>query len=198
MSHSGKTGFGRRGLTDPSVQSGHAVRLTEKWYVKISGEVYGPYSLIKLQSMKSENLINEQTQVCSTSSGEWQNAATEAKVRFIFAANEAAPAAAAYATSAASEALDPAPFRKFMIFGNISSGVNREFERTLGILGEWTEVMDNCWALRSEHPLAYIRNTVTPVLNLNDMVVITDSTSGKTVSHNIGLEAQVKLKNLWL
>ena len=198
VTHSGKSGFGRRGLTDPTAHSALNAHPGEKWYVKISGEVYGPYSLTKLQSMKMENLIDEQTQVCSTSCGEWQTAATEAKVRFIFAANSGTAPATSQTAANNTTAPETAPFRKFMIFGRISSGVNREFERTLSVLGEWTEVMENCWALRSEHPLAYIRNTLTPVLNINDSVLITDSTNGKTISHNIGLEAEVKLKNLWL
>lgn len=181
--------FGKRGVDDPMTTSAKQVKFMERWYVKLSGEVYGPYPITKLKSMKDQSLIGPDSKVCSTSSGTWVSAISDDKVRYIFAANQS--------SVHNPNEIDPS-FRKFFVFGQIQSGVNNEFENVMSRLGEWTQIMPNCWALRSPQPLAFIRNQITPILGVNDSILITDSTSGRSISHNLGLEAEVKLKNLWL
>jgi len=183
------TSFGKRGLSDPSAKGGKEDG-GQEWYVKLSGDICGPYSVSALKELKDRGVLGAQTLICGSHFGPWSTALSNHGVRHIFTANQQ--------TSLWDKPRQSAePFRKIFIFGQISSGVNYDFERILSTLGVWTLVMQNCWALKTRHPIAYVRNAITPVLAYNDGILISDSTAGTTVSHNIGLEAEVKLKNLW-
>lgn len=182
------TQFGKRCLGVPKTDGSD--QQDEKWFVRLAGEVYGPYAIGKIKNLADQHLLEPDSSVCSTTSGTWEYAGKHEKLRHVFAVNR--NRAKTTDRAAAADGV-----HNFILIVHLHAASQTEFEYLLFELGHWTLVTPGCWALKSSMPLPYIRNALTPLLSPYDSLVVTDTDTGQIATFNIGIEREVKLKTLW-
>ncbi len=174
-----------------------------QWYVEVSGQSYGPYSVAQMFAFIGEGRIIANSLVSQDP--------TQA-----FAMAAGFPAFAGQLTPHATPqpvAIQPAPVTApvtmatpkpsiFMVMAEISSGNGMRFLQALQAHGTAQRIGDSVWLLRSIEggnagDIDVLRNALSETLTRQDRLFIIDSFNNRTAWFNIGADMDSRIKALW-
>lgn len=161
------------------------------WYVKAGQKAYGPYSAQRMTAFIHEGRVTAETLVGPSASGPWSEAGADLTL------------ASSLLRRSEGLKLDPArhvdeiEIADMIIHVSYLSGEEARVRETLANLGRWTELMPGLYALRTRKTASTVRNAVARELGSGDRLFIVDSSRHRTAWHNLGPEAEARLRVVW-
>lgn len=190
------------------------------WYVQVSGQSYGPYSVDQMRGFISEGRVIASSLISQDAVQGFAMAAA-----FPTFAPLLAPKAAPLQPAAPSQpqaqphnqplqlgrdaqinpqntaAVQPSPEPKtvtvFLIMAEIRSDQAMPFLQALQAYGTAQRIGDTVWLLRSDVPLPALHGALSASLTRQDRLFILDSFANKTAWSNIGADMDVRIREMW-
>ncbi len=183
-----------------------------QWYVQVSGQSYGPYSVAQMFAFIGEGRV-----IANSLISQDPTQAFAMAVGFPAFAGQLAPytpqatpqAAAPQPVTAQPIATQAAPIAQiapqtakpsiFMVMAEISSGNGMRFLQALQAHGTAQRIGDSVWLLRSMggSDIDALRNGLSETLTRQDRLFIIDSFNNRTAWFNIGADMDSRIKALW-
>ncbi len=167
------------------------------WHVKVREAVYGPYALADFAGFIAEGRIAGRTLVSEYLDTGFRPAGTIPELAHLFPVVQSEAEAKQQPLMSGQPRPAAAGIANFMIWADIVSGMASSFERELEHLGKSTRVGQSLWILRSRRSLADIRATLAPGLQRSDRAVIADCSNDRIAWVNVGIETDVRIKDVW-
>lgn len=168
------------------------------WHVKVREAVYGPYAVADLAGFIAEGRIAGRTLVSEYVDTGFRPAGTIAELAYLFPVVQSEAEARHQPLMSGQPRPAADGIANFMIWADIVSGMASSFERDLEHLGKSTRVGQSLWILRSRHSLTEVRATLASGLQRSDRTVIADCTNDRIAWVNVGIETDVRIKDLWM
>ncbi len=192
------TTFGKRGLVDLDRSKQANDNPEPEWYVKLSGEVNGPYTLSRMRQLSRQGLVTLDSVVAEKSEANWKVAREDfhlsAMLNSMETEQEAPPVVKQESSRVAGDMTYPA---NYFIMVEFASASTLEVERELMKMGSTARVTENAWILNSSFKSGQIRNGVTPALGRGDTMIIIDCSNDKLATFNLGPQRDSKLRDVW-
>ena len=163
-----------------------------KWRVKVADKAYGPYSKAQLETYVADDRVTSRTLVARVGDSHWRPAKQDPNLAALFQVS--APTARTGFSKVAETEAGPA---NFILVFELTSGAGARIEETIRGLGKAYALTSSVWLLTTEATLGTIRNQITPQLRENDKFFIADASRDKAGWHNLGPEAEARLKQTW-
>lgn len=187
-----------------------------QWYVQVSGQSYGPYSMAQMIAFIGEGRIIAGSLISQDATQGFAMAAG-----FPAFAGQLAPYASPqvlqqahaqqqHAVSQASAALTPQPQPAaqtpaqvamtpsvFLVMAEINSENGMRFLQALQSFGPAQRIGDTVWLVRGAADIDNLRNALANTLTRQDRVFIMDSFNNRTAWFNIGADMDSRIKELW-
>ncbi len=190
-----------------------------QWYVEVSGQSYGPYSVAQMFAFIGEGRVianslisQDPTQAFAMAVG-FPAFAGQLAPYTPQAAPQVARQPIAPQVSGQAVAVQPAPVTApiashaakpsvFMVMAEISSGNGMRFLQALQAHGTAQRIGDSVWLLRSIEggnagDIDALRNALSETLTRQDRLFIIDSFNNRTAWFNIGADMDARIKELW-
>lgn len=188
-----------------------------QWYVQVSGQSYGPYSMAQMIAFIGEGRVIAGSLISQDATQGFAMAAG-----FPAFAGQLAPYASpqvlkqAHAQQtqgqqkaqetpkphepltaqapAAQPAADPSVF---LVMAEINSENGMRFLQALQSFGPAQRIGDTVWLVRAASDIDNLRNALANTLTRQDRVFIMDSFNNRTAWFNIGADMDSRIKELW-
>jgi GYF domain 2 len=158
------------------------IKSADQWWVRVSGQTYGPYSMERLARFVHEGRIQADTQVTDKQNGAWVEA--RRVIGLIGRSDKPANDSAAEAAN-------------IFVHAEIVSGAWIAFMAALESMGTVCEMAPGLWLLRTRFSVGVIRNSLSQTLERGDRFVVVDATRDRLAWFNLGMEADAKISKVW-
>ncbi len=197
-----------------------------QWYVQVSGQSYGPYSMAQMIAFIGEGRIIAGSLISQDATQGFAMAAG-----FPAFAGQLAPYAAPHVLQQAhaqhqaqrgeirpqpQDVLTPQPHMHtgersaqqsepqaaiapsvFLVMAEINSENGMRFLQSLQSFGPAQRIGDTVWLVRAGTDIDNLRNALANTLTRQDRVFIMDSFNNRTAWFNIGADMDTRIKELW-
>ena len=184
-----------------------AEALNGVWRVNVGGHIYGPYTGHQIKAFASEGRIAPHSIVQAGEMGPWITAIDDPILGQLFVHEGARKAPKTVPNSgvgapelaAAPKAVEkPLTGANFVIVTDLKGTGSGQLQAAINRLGDNYRVTPSVWVLRSEMPAGSIRNELTPVLGRYDSLFVVDTTQNRTAWFNLGPDADVHIRKIWV
>ena len=189
-----------------------------QWYVQVSGQSYGPYSMAQMIAFIGEGRVIAGSLISQDATQGFAMAAG-----FPAFAGQLAPYAAPHVLQQAhaqqqaqrgeitpqpQNALRQQPEEQaapkpalgpsvFLVMAEINSENGMRFLQALQSFGRAQRIGDTVWLVRAAADIDNLRNALANTLTRQDRVFIMDSFNNRTAWFNIGADMDTRIKELW-
>lgn len=160
------------------------------WFVKVEGQIYGPYTPAQMRAFVGEGRIAAHSLVSDERDGEFAAASTQDAFSDWFSEDDGGTQVEKRVTPGARPA-------NFVIVGEIASDKAGEFRNALAAYGDVESVTGGVWLLRGPTTAAVLRNELSHVLDRQDKLLIIDASHDRAAWFNLGSDADQNIRDLW-
>ena len=163
-----------------------------KWRVKVGEKEYGPYPRSRLIEFLKEGRVGAHTLLCCGADKTFVRADQHKQLRWDFNA----PRKRKFGEPKLEPGETEAPVCNYFVAGRLVSDGAR-FERMLQECGRVAKISGDMWVLRSRNTVHQIRHRLASILKGHDQFVIVNATRDRLAWYNIGVEADINLRDVW-
>lgn len=163
-----------------------------KWRVRINDQEYGPYTRSRLIEFLKEGRVSAHTMLCCGSDTEFMRADEHPQLRWDFST----PRKRRFGEPKLEAGETEPPVCNYFIAGRLVSDA-AGFERMLKSCGRSSKIAGDMWVLRSRLTVHQIRHRLASLLKGHDQFVVVNATRDRLAWYNIGVEADIGLRDIW-
>jgi hypothetical protein len=153
-----------------------------KWWVRIRGRSFGPYSIEQMARFMSEGRVRPDTMVADNPESGWIEARRVMSLRGL---------------RTPTPANDTAEAANVFVHAEIVSGAWMAFLAALEGMGSVCELAPGLWLVRTSFSAGVIRNALSQTLETGDRFVVMDATRDRLAWFNLGPETDVRIAKVW-
>lgn len=165
-----------------------AKKNTHPWYVRIRGQVFGPYETGQMLAFIREGRIVPDSQVSQDPNGHFAPAGRSVLFKPMETIENPKPR---------ETAPQVANSTVFLVMAEISSDNAMRFLHLIQRLGIAQRIGDSVWLLRSNMSIEFLREQLAASLTRQDRLFILDSFNNRSAWHNIGADMDERIRALW-
>lgn len=173
------------------------------WRVSVGGKVYGPYNHTQMESFVVEGRIAAHSIVSSGDNGPWLAATDDPLLAGLFMRTASREIDAqpkpkvqpvreqVYVTDAKTQGFN------YVVVADIKTRSGYGFERELAKLGDSYRMSMTVFLLRSDFPIAQVRNALVQHLGKTDSLLVVEANQSKSAWFNLGPQAEAHIRRVW-
>ncbi|MEZ5939062.1 MAG: hypothetical protein R3C52_12735 [Hyphomonadaceae bacterium] len=163
-----------------------------KWRVKVGEQVYGPYPRSRLLDFLKEGRVAAHTLLACGQDKDFHRADKHPQLRWDFSA----PRKRRFGEPRLDPGEGEHPICNYFIAGKVVSSL-AAFEKALSECGRMARISGDMWVLRSPMTVQQVRNKLSAVSRTHEAFVVVNATRDRLAWHNIGVENDVALRDVW-
>lgn len=177
------------------------------WYVQVSGQAYGPYSVEQMRGFITEGRVIAGSLISQDAVQGFAMAAAFPAFAPLLAPRSTAPLQVQPLQLQPQEQIQPQNIQHqpaqsktvtvFLIMAEIRSDQAMPFLQALQAYGTAQRIGDTVWLLRSDIPLTSLHSALSATLTRQDRLFILDSFANKTAWSNIGADMDQRIRDMW-
>lgn len=175
------------------------------WYVQVSDQAYGPYSMDQMRGFITEGRVIAGSLISQDAVQGFAMAAAFPAFAPLLAPRTAAPLQAQQPQPLQLQSqeqiqpqnIEPKSVTVFLVMAEIRSDQAMPFLQALQAYGTAQRIGDTVWLLRSDVPLESLHTALSASLTRQDRLFILDSFANKTAWSNIGADMDKRIRDMW-
>lgn len=178
-----------------------------QWYVQVSGQSYGPYSVDQMRGFIAEGRVIATSLISQDMEQGFAMAAAFPAFSPMLAPKATprpltldTPVAQAAQQPVSQQPISAAPksVTVYLVMAEIRSDAAMGFLQALQAYGTAQRIGDTVWLLRSDVPLEPLHSALSASLTRQDRLFILDSFNNKTAWSHIGADMDARIREMWM